>query len=967
MFSRLFRPKWEHPDAKKRLQALLEGEVPTEALIELAGNDPDTAVRCQSIGQLDDLDPLGNLLKDANTEVSEAAAARLCQLLCQPAEQKPALEARVGFLRQTVETALLRQLAREAAAVEIREFALERVEDPELLITLAVDDPVASLRLKALERITDPQAWERVAQQTRNKDKNVSRLARQRLDAYNQEQAALSAAEGICAELEQLAGESAWSADGATRFQLATTRWTKLGISPPAELSERFRLVSSQLGERQALHEAQRTERAAICNSLDELVRQIETSDPETLDLDELNAQRNACEARWQAVKPAPAEQEAVTARYKELVAGLRESANRLVADRKQAERQRGLLCEAKALLDQTAPVGEGQINKLQQRWERLHLPHSSQLGERLQEEFQQQQKALRTRLKQQVKEAEQALEEAESMVKELDESLSQGQLEHAISLRNKINHRLKLAHGLADKRVHTLRDALHARHTKIEELRTWRHWGSDTARHRLCEEIEELPESGLEAADIAAKVRNARKAWQHIDQAEGPAKEGLWQRFDQACTKAYEPYQEERHKQEEILHKHLEQKKKLCAELDAFAQETDWQNVDWREIEQRLNKARTHWRSIGPAPRKETKPLEREFQGVIKRFEEQLAPEREKELRRRKLMIARIQELADSKDLKAAVNEVKAAQSKWKPTIPLARKEEQALWEEFHTACDAIFKLAREVQETAAQERSGNLEQKQALCDELKKLLDDPALGYQELHPRFDEARKAWEEIGELPRKEERGIEKRFADLEHALEQRRLKEREAAAEARLDNLRQRAGIVARLEQAVLDSTDEEARVMALQQATDAWHAQPPLDDRHVDALRVRFNDAAAAMRGNADAQERLSSARDENLRQRQELCLRLEVLNGVESPPEFAEDRMQYQVSRLAGALHKNFEPHQSPAEQVRQLEIDWLLAGPVEASLRPALEERFNRARKDEKAGAKDVRANSDESDPA
>ena len=144
-----------------------------------------------------------------------------------------------------------------------------------------------------------------------------------------------------------------------------------------------------------------------------------------------------------------------------------------------------------------------------------------------------------------------------------------------------------------------------------------------------MCEEIEELIDSPLTPDEIALKVRTARKAWQRIDHAEGPADEAHWQRFDQACTRAYEPYQQERKKQEEILDQHLAQKQQLCNELDAYERDTDWEQVDWREADQHVHKAREKWRRIGPVPRKAGKTLEKEYRAVLERLDSHLTPER--------------------------------------------------------------------------------------------------------------------------------------------------------------------------------------------------------------------------------------------------------------------------------------------------------------------------------------------------
>jgi hypothetical protein len=45
MFTRLFKPKWEHPDPRIRCQALESGDVSPEVLARAAREDLDLSVR----------------------------------------------------------------------------------------------------------------------------------------------------------------------------------------------------------------------------------------------------------------------------------------------------------------------------------------------------------------------------------------------------------------------------------------------------------------------------------------------------------------------------------------------------------------------------------------------------------------------------------------------------------------------------------------------------------------------------------------------------------------------------------------------------------------------------------------------------------------------------------------------------------------------------------------------------------
>jgi len=947
MFDRLLKPKWLHPDPRKRQAALESGNVPAEALAAVAREDSDVVVRCCAIRRVDDLKLLTELLRgDSPGPVREAVEQRHRELLVTPLDQAPPLDARLASLRDEASSELCGFLARNAVAVEIRSAALERVRDTRLLSEVAVEDPVASVRRQALERIDDPEGWEIVSRNARNKDKQLSRSARERLEAHRLAAAERAAAEEICRELEALLAEPL-RPDSQARFQHLRGQWDRLATAQGAELAERYTRLGTEAAARIEQYEKRMQARRALCTELESLLEQLQQGREDTEGFQAgLEEQLEDLQQRWQAAPAEAAADDPLDQRFGEVRQRLREGLVRLGRDRVRVDKLRELVGKARGMFETVERLDENRIKQLQQRWSELDKPETPQLAQGLQQTFDNVLYELRDRLNQQIKQRKKALEEAEQNLPDLREALKQGELERALSLRDRITHRLKRSKGVADQRRNTLQQELGAMYERLEELRQWRHWGSGHAREQLCSEIEELIESPLSPDEIATKVRTARKAWQRIDHAEGPAQEALWQRFDQACTRAYEPFQQERKKQEEILNQHLEQKQQLCSELDAFERSTDWEQVDWREADQYVHKAREKWRRIGAVPRKAGKALEKRYREVLERLEAHLNPEREREQKRRRLLISRVEELAGSADLRAASREVKGLQEQWKPTVPLPRKEEQALWLEFRKACDAVFNQLREERDAADAQRQANLERKQAICTELEGLLDQPDTGFREIHKRFDETSETWSEIGEIPRKQEAAVEARYERIKARLSARQQEEKQAAEQTRLHNIRDHAELCDRLEQALLDpAVAPDDRQALLTRTEQAWQDLPALEAEQAGPLQRRFELAAKALGGDAEAERSLRQALEENLQERLQLCLQLEVAAGVESPPEYADARMEYQVSLLSEALHQKFDQTRSREQQLRELRIAWQLAGAVEPRARPMLDARYAR----------------------
>jgi hypothetical protein len=946
MFTRLFKPKWEHPDPDIRRQALESGDVPPEVLATAAREDRDPAVRRCAVERVADLELLAALLDtESLPDIRQAASRRQRELLAGPLHSEPPLAARLHAMARAASTDLWTSLAREAQAAEIRSAALQQVSDTNILCAIAIDDPVAGVRRAALERIDDPQGWEVVARDARNKDKQISRLARERLDAYRKVREQQQTAERLCAELEVLA---AGVAHVGSRQQLLrlTSCWDQLE-TPPATLGVRFAHARQQLADAIEHYSAVVDARQALCGELEDLLGRLEdTARCDAVSVTELPAQLQAASVRWQDLRPPTGNDDPLAQRFADLVRQVRRAAERLALDQARSMPLRALVEQADDLLAGTGQLEEALVTGLERRWEALELPASPDLAEVLQRDFAFRRDQLRERLKRQEKQRRQALEEAESLIAAMADALKEGELERALSQRDRARHLLKISAG-SDQRKHTaLQARLHRLHPRLEQLRQWRRWGSGNARERLCAELEALAGSVLPAAEIAARVRTAREDWKRIDRGEGPAREDLWQRFDRACSQAYAPYQQERREQAQRLAAHLAQKQALCRELDAFERDTDWKTVDWRAADRMVRSAGERWRRIGPVPAKARKPLGKDYRAVLARLESHLETEREREVRRRRALIARVERLADAADLRSAIREVKAAQETWSPTVQAGQEQEQTLWKAFREACDAVFGKAKQERAAADTERQANLDRKLALCADLEALLDNPKTGIHDLTSRFAAAATEWNGIGALPRQQERAVEARYEALGRRLAMRRQQEAKAAEQALLQGVRERSRLCERLETAALEREPIEADRSALLEATrEAWEALAPLDTPRTAVLQQRFELASRALAGDAGSREELLEALPRNLARRLELCLQLEVAAGVDSPAEFGEARLRLQVSRLADALGHRQEGPLAGSGRVHELLLDWYQTGPAPLKSQGGLAARVER----------------------
>lgn len=945
ILNRFFKPKWQHPDPQIRAQAVQDLDASDPVLTELAREDEHAAVRRAALHRLADLTLLWHIaLEDREAGVREAAEARFRKLMAGKEPDSPVLKTRMSLLSASLPPAVVSFLASHGAEPQLRLAALEGVQDQHLLARIAAGDAAGEVRRIALERIHDLSLLEHVAKQVRNRDKRLSRRAQERLQSLRSAQQQADQAAALCAELESLIDETGSEPD-IGRLHGIEKRWESVASAANTELQERYRDARLRFQERLEARAARRVARRDLCESLQRFLQRLDAEEELSAELAEPTHETLAqARTRWSQEAPDRSEER----RFAELIQAIEDRERILRRDHERAERLRAILQDADALLHQTSEVRQKEIAGLGQRWKSLERPQTERLRVRLQAEFEAALDRLRARLQRQAEQKDQELAEIEQSIEDMKEALAQGRLQRAISLRDRAHQRLKQNIGLSRQQMAMLERRLHGCMPQMDELRDWRRWGTNQAREGLCAEAESLLDIAPDPASIAKQVKRLRAHWKTLDSATGPAPRALWNRFNDACERAYEPCRAHfevlaKERQENLRHKQA-----LCERLEQFEATTDWTQVDWHAADQLWHEAQNQWRKIGPVNRADRKELEQRYKQVLRRLDTRLDEERRRELHRREELIRRVQHLAEGDDLQTAIDGAKQAQTEWHPTVLASRRQEQALWQAFRTACDAVFERRQTERQAIDRQRQTNLDRKNALCEEIEKQAQNRVEPLPEASTRLREIEEEWQTIGPVPKSVHKKIEHRFAKACQALRRHHREARLRQARQEIQNLREHACLCARIE-SLSSETEPSAPIEAeIAQARQDWEALPPLPETWVEPLRQRFETACRAATEDAETRQKLLLILQENLETKKSLCLRLEILAGVDSPPEFAQARMEHQVARLSESLSTREAPpsEQKKLDEAREVEQGWYLTAALPGELNEALEARFDRA---------------------
>jgi hypothetical protein len=478
----------------------------------------------------------------------------------------------------------------------------------------------------------------------------------------------------------------------------------------------------------------------------------------------------------------------------------------------------------------------------------------------------------------------------------------------------------------------------------ELKRLSDWARWGGNVSREELIKAVEQLPEQKQAMSELAKKVGSMRERWKGLDTLSGPAPKGLWEKFDKACTAAYAPAAAHFKQLSGERQANAAKARALIADALAAAPAADADaeaSPDFKQIAATVQRLKQAWGHLGAIDRKEKKKFDSQFASALAALQTPLGARRKEETARREQLIADVSALNPGD--RHSLDALRRAQERWQElarALPLERKAEQALWQRFRAACDAMFAQRKESAHAADAERHAHQAAKEALCAKLEQASGANA---QEAGKLLRDVAAEWRAIGAVPRAVEPKLEKRHQAAVAVLEKTIDQAKRQAGAAQVTALRDKLRLCQAIEATIAGSGDAgEGSDSAAW--TARWDALPALAGDVERALKGRWQAALAAFDGDRAAYAKtLEQNRDTLLRE----VLRMEIVAGVDSGSEFARDRLKLQVEVLQSSLKSGQKPLEPKAQLLQ------LCAMPALADARTAtrIEHLFRRLGKDGK----------------
>ena len=304
---------------------------------------------------------------------------------------------------------------------------------------------------------------------------------------------------------------------------------------------------------------------------------------------------------------------------------------------------------------------------------------------------------------------------EITTLVDATEAHLAAGEAKAAIKAADAI----KRARSAAEHLPGPLRARFHAIETEVLKLEGFSRDVAKKRRGELLSRAQKLPELKLNIDMLRSEVQALQTEWKKLDADSGGAPRKLWDEFHSATNKAYETVTLYRAAKTAERDENLKVKEAALAEIEALAAGAASETPDWKTIAAKRGQVVRTWYDLGGVGRKEHKPLQARMDRAVKALDASLDAERSKERARRQALIdqvetARVRAEAerpaelDARDrawpaLLDAMQVSQDCQKQWNvrsSPLPLPRKEEQALWEKFRKLGNTVFEMRAQARE---------------------------------------------------------------------------------------------------------------------------------------------------------------------------------------------------------------------------------------------------------------------------
>ena len=285
-----------------------------------------------------------------------------------------------------------------------------------------------------------------------------------------------------------------------------------------------------------------------------------------------------------------------------------------------------------------------------------------------------------------------------------------------------------------------------------------------------LCEAAEKL----VNEEDVVSAFHQLQKLHQEFRDTGPVSKElrdEIWARFKAASTAINRRHQQHFEALKEVEQHNLDQKTVICEIVESIEYDQLKTFSAWENKTEEVIALQNKWKTIGFAPQKmNVKIFERfrracdEFFKKKGEFFKSLKENMNVNLEKKKELCEKVEALKDSTDWKATAEQLTKLQKEWKTIGPVSKKNSDAVWKRFITACDYFFDQKNKATSSQRTVEIENLEKKKAVIQKLSSI--DESVATEDAEKLMRELMKEWSEVGHVPFRDKDKLYKQYHGL---------------------------------------------------------------------------------------------------------------------------------------------------------------------------------------------------------
>lgn len=367
-----------------------------------------------------------------------------------------------------------------------------------------------------------------------------------------------------------------------------------------------------------------------------------------------------------------------------------------------------------------------------------------------------------------------------------------------------------------------------------------------------LLGELQQLVEKAGQGTPEVNEFRSLQNRWKEIKKIPQDKVNPLWKEYQQHVEQFYDVLKLNHEFREYDFKKNLETKIRLCEQAEALTAEEDIISA-FRQLQQLHN----DFRETGPVAPELREEIWTRFKAasttVNRRHQEHFEEKKERENQNLDLKTAICEEI-ESLDLDSlnsyqawnnATQKILDMQARWKEIGFAPQKMNLKIFERFRMACDEFFSRKSEFFKNIKALLAENLEKKRSLCEQAEALKESEE--WKETADKLAKLQKEWKETGPVPQKHSEALWKRFVGACDEFFEKRNKATSSQRSAEYDNLKQKRGIIAKINEIDTTLPDNE-QAKALNTLVSEWNTIGFVPFKEKDKLYKEFKAATNAI-----------------------------------------------------------------------------------------------------------------------